>query len=110
MFAGDIDLFVEVAMVFVATWPEIEAALKEAVSTGEREEIRRGAHRIRGSISYFDKPEETEIARKLEEESGGLADSEVEQLASRLRFQVSLLCEELERAAGAHAASKSLAS
>jgi HPt (histidine-containing phosphotransfer) domain-containing protein len=63
---GDRELLVDIINIFVETYPEDLKALHEAIDEGDSENIRKAAHRMKGSISNFGKYQAFETARSME--------------------------------------------
>ena len=63
---GDLELAQQLAVIFVDEYPTMIQRLRDAVSGGSADDIRRAAHAIKGSISNFVDGGPTATAFELE--------------------------------------------
>ena len=66
-FAGDAELFVQIAGIFLDDVPQQLAALQAAQDSGDLETLRTAAHKIKGSVATFAAGEALAAARALEQ-------------------------------------------
>ncbi len=63
---GDMDLFRELAELFIEDSQKLLNTIKEAIDNKDSEKLRKYAHTIKGSVSNFSAPEAYEAAYELE--------------------------------------------
>jgi HPt (histidine-containing phosphotransfer) domain-containing protein len=66
-FAGDAELFVQIAEIFLDDAPLQLAALQAAQDSGDIEALRAAAHKLKGSVATFAAREALSAARALEQ-------------------------------------------
>jgi len=98
---GDEALLHEIAGMFLDLLPSELTPLRSAVAAGDREAIRKSAHRLRGSLSNFGAEGAVEALRALEALSGGTADiGSAPALLRRFENELGLVTPELRALAG----------
>ena len=63
---GDMDLFRELADLFIEDSEKLLGSIKEAIDEKDQEKLRKYAHTIKGSVSNFSAPEAYDAAFSLE--------------------------------------------
>jgi HPt (histidine-containing phosphotransfer) domain-containing protein len=66
-FAGDAELFVQIAEIFLDDVPQQLAALQAAQDSGDLETLRAAAHKLKGSVATFAAREALTAAKALEQ-------------------------------------------
>ena len=95
-FEGDIELFCEIARLFLEDCPKRLSVMRDALSCGDCGTLERVAHSLKGSVSNFAAADAMRAARELEElararnvdrvhEACAKVDVEVTRLAAALR-------------------------
>ncbi|MCK4602141.1 MAG: response regulator, partial [Phycisphaerae bacterium] len=86
--SGDAELLIELMGMFTDTAPEMLAAIREAIDSGDAEAVARAAHTLKGSVGNFAAKEAFDLALAIETAGrfGDLADvgSMFEKLAAEL--------------------------
>jgi two-component system, sensor histidine kinase and response regulator len=65
-FEGDRELLSEVGELFLANWPRMLTAIREAASAGDAGSLERAAHTLRSSVCLFGVPEIIRLLQRLE--------------------------------------------
>lgn len=63
---GEKELLIEIIKIFIDTYPDDLDALQKAILEKDAEEVRKAAHRMKGSVSNFGKFEAFETAKSME--------------------------------------------
>jgi len=63
---GDLELYGEIARLFLAHYPEELDALREALAAGDAHALHHAAHSLKGAVSNFAAPHAVETARATE--------------------------------------------
>ncbi len=63
---GDIDLLKEIAVLFLDTYPEVLAEIRDAAGQKDAKALERTAHGLKGSVANFGAAPAVEAARSLE--------------------------------------------
>ena len=66
-FAGDAELFVQIAEIFLDEVPQQLVALQAAQDSGDLETLRAAAHKLKGSVATFAAREALTAAKALEQ-------------------------------------------
>jgi len=66
-FAGDAELFTQIAEIFLDDVPQQLAALQTAQDSGDLETLRAAAHKLKGSVATFAAREALTAAKALEQ-------------------------------------------
>ncbi|MBI2949777.1 MAG: response regulator [Verrucomicrobia bacterium] len=93
---GDRTLFQTMARSFLDQYPALLERLRHAVQTKNALEVQRAAHRIGGTMTYFDPAKSGKIAQRLEEMGRQNTLSEAEDSLRELERTVTQLAEKLE--------------
>ncbi|MBA4382560.1 MAG: hybrid sensor histidine kinase/response regulator, partial [Sideroxydans sp.] len=70
LMANDQELFKEMVRIYLEDSPKYLASLGEAIANDDAEQIRYGAHTIKGMLSVFAVEEISDIAQRIEQQSG----------------------------------------
>ena len=92
---GDRELAVQLAGIFVDECPRMQQRLREAVSAGSADEVRRAAHALKGSVSNFIDGGPTATAFALETMARDGQLDGVEAVLDRLDREIVALMESL---------------
>ena len=63
---GDVDLLKEIAVLFLETYPDVLAEIRDAAEHKDAKALERTAHGLKGSVANFGAANAVESARKLE--------------------------------------------
>lgn len=97
-FAGDVDIFRDVAKTFIRTWPGIKADISEAICERQSDELYRASHQLKGAVSHFGDPECSRLAEAMRTRATNGQWDELTEIAKHLQSSVSALCQSLEMA------------
>jgi len=90
-FAGDAELFVQIAEIFLDDVPQQLAGLQSALDSGDMAALRAAAHKIKGSVATFAAGDAHAAAKALEQACQNGDGSAVPALAADLRTQTARL-------------------
>jgi HPt (histidine-containing phosphotransfer) domain-containing protein len=90
-FAGDAELFVQIAEIFLDDVPQQLAALQAAHGAGDLTALRAAAHKLKGSVASFAAHDAHAAARALEQACKDGDASAVPALATAVRAQTARL-------------------
>lgn len=94
---GDKELLVDIINIFIETYPEDLKSLHEAIIEGDPENIRKNAHRMKGSVSNFGKHQAFETAKFIEEHAREGDISDVPGMYDELVNHLNLLDNEVKQ-------------
>lgn len=86
LMADDRDLFKEMVRIYLEDSPKYLASLGEAIANEDAEQIRYGAHTIKGMLSVFAVDEISDIAQRIEEQAGADHRADHQALVSALQW------------------------
>jgi CheY-like chemotaxis protein len=86
LMANDRDLFKEMIRIYLEDSPKYLARLGEAIANDDAEQIRYGAHTIKGMMSVFAVDAISDIAQRIEEQSGADHRADYQALVSALQW------------------------
>ncbi|WP_200551961.1 response regulator [Kosakonia sp. LAM2021] len=84
---GDRALLDELMTIFSEGVVTVSAAVEQAVQTGDRESVRRNAHKLRGEAIALDFQSLSQVLQQLESQSQSLSDAELTRLLEPLRHE-----------------------
>jgi HPt (histidine-containing phosphotransfer) domain-containing protein len=90
-FAGDAELFVQIAEIFLDEVPQQLAALQAAQDSGDLETLRAAAHKLKGSVATFAAKDALTAAKTLEQACKDGDTGQVPALASTVRTETARL-------------------
>jgi len=90
-FAGDVELFVQVAEIFLDDEPQQLAALQAALDSGDLEALRAAAHKLKGSVATFAAADALAAAKALEQACKDGDASRLPALAAAVRAEAARL-------------------
>lgn len=90
-FAGDAELFVQIAEIFIDDVPQQLASLQAAQESGDLEALRAAAHKLKGSVASFAAGDAHAAAKALEQACKDGAAGQVAALAAALRSETERL-------------------
>ena len=90
-FAGDTELFVQIAEIFLGDVPAQLAALQAAEDSGDLASLRAAAHKIKGSVATFAAGDAHAAAKTLEQACHDGAGDKIPDLAAAVRAQTARL-------------------
>jgi HPt (histidine-containing phosphotransfer) domain-containing protein len=94
-FAGDTELFVQIAEIFIDDVPQQLAALQAAQDAGDIETLRAAAHKLKGSVATFAARDALTAAKALEQACKDGDTGRVPALAGTVRTETARLTEAL---------------
>jgi HPt (histidine-containing phosphotransfer) domain-containing protein len=94
---GDKELLVDIIHIFIKTYPEDLKSLQEAIEEGDPENVRKNAHRMKGSVSNFGKYKAFETAKSIEERAKEGDLSKVKNMYEDLVIHLNLLEQEVKK-------------
>jgi HPt (histidine-containing phosphotransfer) domain-containing protein len=99
-FAGDAELFVQIAEIFLDDVPTQLAALQAAEDSGDLATLRAAAHKLKGSVASFAAQDAQAAAKALEQACRDGDSSALPALAAAVRAQTARLITALRNELG----------
>lgn len=81
---------------YLSTLPEQRSALQSALDGEQREDLKKAAHRIKGSLGYFGSPDMVAQCQEIEESSASAPMEQLTNLVRDLDSRIGSLAVELE--------------
>jgi len=97
-FEGDIELFCEIARLFLDDCPKRLSVMRDALSCGDCRTLERVAHSLKGSVSNFAAADAMQAARELEDLARDGQLDRVSDACTRLETELSRLIAALDQA------------
>lgn len=85
---GEVELLKELIEIFQSIYPEDLEMIEKALRNGDLDELRKSAHRMKGSVANFGKKKAFEAAKDLEEAAKLKEAEKVNKLFEELKRQV----------------------
>lgn len=99
---GDEQLLRELCQIFLAEYPKLLEKVRDAIASGNSEDLQRAAHSLKGEVSYLGAATATETARLLEDMGRAKDLSRAPQMLLSLEEALTVLHGQIENPASVH--------